>query len=71
MSPKIVPFLKTVAAMASRLGTPVLIVVRDPDDRIVHYVGTPGALDNMRADIANKIGVSSEDSNEAVTGWEG
>ncbi len=71
MSPRIVPFLRTVAQMAARLGgVPVLIVIRDPDDRIVHYVGTPGALDNMRADIARKVQVA-DDADESVTGWEG
>ncbi len=71
MSPKIVPFLQTVAQMAARLGgVPVLIVIRDPADRSVHYVGTPGALDNMRAEIAHKV-KAVDDADESVTGWEG
>lgn len=69
MSPQVAQFLKTVSAQAAPLKTSVLIIVRDPADRVVHFVGTQGALDNMRPEIVQKVGVP-EESNEAVTGWE-
>ncbi len=47
----------------------MLIIVRDPGTRVVSFVGTPGALDNMRADIAAKVGAGSEE--QADTAWEG
>lgn len=68
MSPIIANFLKTVAGLTGQLkGAPVLIVVRDPSTRQVHFVGTPGALDNMRAEIAGKVGAGEEE--HADTGW--
>jgi hypothetical protein len=68
VSPVIASFLKTVAGLAQQLGgTPVLIVIRDPGTRQVHFVGTPGAFDNMRSEIAVKVGGEEQPD----TGWEG
>jgi hypothetical protein len=69
VTPKIKQFLQTVAQLAGSLGAPVLMVVRDPGTRAVHFVGTPGALDNMRAEIAAKVGVNGEEQPD--TGWDG
>ncbi len=70
MSPNVKAFLATVAGLATKLGTPVLIVVRDPADRAVHFVGTPGALENMKVEITKKVLGPKADDDEAVTGWE-
>ena len=70
MSPIIQKFLAQVAAMATAARASVLIVVRDPTTRIVHFVGTPGALDNMKPEIVAKVGAVDEEQ-EAMTGWEG
>ena len=68
MNPKLAAFLKTVAGLAQQLGgIPVLMVVRDPGTRQVHFVGTAGALDNMRSEIAMKVGGEEQPD----TGWDG
>ncbi len=61
-------FLQQVAAMAGQIpgSPPVLIVVRDPVDRTVSFVGTAGALDNMRPEIRVKVGV---EANSEDTAW--
>lgn len=71
MTPAIKNFLGQVAKMATALRTSVLIVVRDPATRAVHFVGTPGALDNMKPEIAQKVRGPGGDEEEAMTGWEG
>lgn len=62
-------FLSTVGNLATRLGFPVLIVVRDPSTRQVLFTGTPGALENMKPEIIAKVAPGGLDD-EAVTGWE-
>ncbi len=72
MSPQLQQFLATVAGLAAGLpgSPPVLITVRDPATRVVSFVGTPGALENMKPEIAQKIAPENE-QNVGVTGWEG
>ncbi len=71
MSPQLQTFLNTVAKMAGQLqGVPVLLVFRDPATRVVGFVGTPGALDNMRPEIINKVRGNDPDESEATAAWE-
>ncbi len=71
MSPQLKQFLATVASLAARLpgSPPVLITVRDPATRVVSFVGTPGALENMRQEIILKVTPEPE-QNVGHTGWE-
>jgi len=69
VNPRLKQFLQTVAQLAGQLGSPVLIVVRDPGTRRVHFVGTPGSLDNMRPEIAAKVGAGGGEE-QADAGWE-
>lgn len=70
MTPQLLAFVQRVAQMAAALPgkPPVLLVVRDPVDRIVNFVGTAGALDNMRVEIREKAGVEEVPVGE--TSWE-
>jgi len=72
MSPQLKTFLATVGGLATKLpgAPPVLIIVRDPDTRIVSFMGTPNALNNMKPEIVAKCAPEDE-QNVGVTGWEG
>jgi len=71
MSPQLKQFLTDVSILAARLpgAPPVLITVRDPATRVVSFVGTPGALENMRQEILQKV-VPEPEQNVGHTGWE-
>jgi len=66
-------FLGQVAALAQRYGVKTIVIaLRDPQSGDATVQTSPGALDDLRPILVEKLGVSNlggADDADAMTGW--
>jgi len=64
-------FVVTVSGLAAKLGmNELVIIVRDPTDRVLKFFAGKDVLESLKPEIAAKLQLDTP-NDESMTGWEG